>query len=188
MNYGNIFTSVGTLAKPAVNNPGICFIQFARWEDVAIWPDVDPNTGICNTPIQLQPGTQWYLMVAPDNDRSFTEQQQNDSKGDYYKVQVTGYIPGNDEATIQRVAPMPYHDYVLLVKDRDGLIRLIGSPDCGAAFINSYTSGNQGNIRKRTITFNWESVNPCLIYPPPPPSTVVEGEFSTDFNDTEYNV
>lgn len=165
MNYCNIFTAIGTLQKPPVNNPGICLIQFCRWEDVAVWPTVDPLTGILNSSIQLKPGVEWNLLFAPNSDRTFSEQQQQSSAGPYYKVQVTGYLPGNDQPTVQKVAAMAYFDYVLLVTDRDGLIRLIGDEDTGAEFSNTYKSGDASASRRRDITFTWETPNPCPIYP-----------------------
>lgn len=186
--YGNIFTEIGSLHKPKVNNSGLCLIQFCKWEDVISWPAIHPITGICSTPIILQPGANWHIIFAPDNDRAFTEQQQNSAPGSYYRIQVTGYLPGNDQETLQKIAPMPYHQYAMIVKDRHGLLRLIGDRDSGAEFSNSYTSGNQSGIRKRSLTFLWESVNPCPVYPPPPPDTTVKGEFSTEFLDIEFNV
>lgn len=146
-------------------NPGICVIQFAKWEDVLVWPTVDPLTGILNSTLELKAGVNWNLLVSPEPDRAFTEQQQAANAGPYYRVQVTGYLPGNDSPTVQKVAPMPYHDYVILVKDRDGLIRLIGDEDSGADFTNNYKSGSAGSSRRRDITFNWETINPCPIYP-----------------------
>jgi hypothetical protein len=188
MNYGNIYTSIGSLTRPVVKNSGLCLIQFCKWEDVSQWPSIDPNTGICNTPIQLVPGANWNIFFAPDNDRAFTEQQQDSAPGSYYRVQVTGYIPGNDQATLQKIAPMPYHQYAMIVKDRDGLLRLIGDRDSGAEFVSNYTSGNQSSIRRRSITFSWETVNPCPVYPPPPPDTAIQGEFSNEFLENEFNV
>lgn len=165
MNYGNIFSQVGPLTKPPVANAGVCLVQFCKWEDVLTWPTVDPLTGILNSTIILKPGAVWNIFISPNTDRALTEQQQAASPGHYYRVQVTGYLPGNDAPTTLKVAAMPYHDYVLLVKDRDGLIRLIGDEDTGAEFSNNYSSGDAGSSRKRSITFSWETINPLPIYP-----------------------
>jgi hypothetical protein len=179
---------------------GLCWVVFAKWEDVQQWPDVDPLTGLCNTSIMLKAGCTWYELKLPDRDRKFKENLQKSSAGPFWKMQVQGYVAGNNSVHTLSAAAMPFHQYVVMAADRDGQIRFIGNSDSGAEVVIDYSSGEKDESRKRTMSFDWEHHLPAPIYTgqlddiqtdvilPPFADTADPdlGEFNDDFND-DYN-
>jgi len=126
----------------------------------------------------------------------FTEKQQNVTAGPYWEQIISGYFGGNNTNHILAAGIMPFEQYVIMLKDRDGNVRMIGSPDAGASYLGEYTSGESENSRKRTIQFSWENPLPAPVYVGdlddilddiivPPFATA--GDFNNDFNDDFNN-
>lgn len=192
----NVYTPVQHLRRPPVSTGGLCWIVFAKWEDVEIWPEVNPLTGMCSTAIQLILGKTWYECQVVDKGRIFTETAKVAAAGPFWDMQVTGYLGGNNSNNTLSAGTMRYHQYVVMFKDRDGQIRFIGDEDTGADVEFNYTSGDRESIRKRSITFNWESPNPAAIYVGSlsdilddiiTPPFQGAGDFNDDFND-DFNI
>lgn len=192
MQYHNVFTPVQHIRQPEVHPSGLCWIVFARHEDVELWPEVDPLTGLCNTPIKLYAGKTWYDCKVVDKGRIFTETPKVSNAGPYWEMQVSGYLGGNNTNQTLSASAMRYHQFVVMFKDRDGQIRFIGDADTGADAEPPYTSGDKDASRKRTITFSWEHPNPASIYVGSlsdilddviTPPFAGEGDFNDDFNE-----
>jgi hypothetical protein len=164
VNYLNIYTPVQHIRRPQVNPGGLCWVVFARWEDVELWPIVDPLTGICKTDIKLRNGKTWFELKATDKGRMFTEVQKQSAAGPYWEMQVTGYVGGNNSVLTLSSGAMTFHQYVVMFKDRDGQIRFIGSDNTGADVEINYTSGDKEASRKRSFVFSWEHHLPAPIY------------------------
>lgn len=196
MRYFNTYTPVQHIRRPKVNPGGLCWAVYAKWEDVENWPLVDPLTGICNTAFKLKEGKTWYELKVTDKGRLFTEEMKVGSAGPFWEMQLNGYVGGNNASLTLSAGTMPFHQYVVLFKDRDGLIRFLGNPDTGADVMINYTSGDKDASRKRSYSFQWEHHLPAPIYTgklddiqddiiTPPFQTV--GDFNDDFNDDFFN-
>lgn len=189
--YQNVFTPVQHIRRPAVKPGGYCWLVFTPWENVSIWPSLDPATGIIASAIALKEGAMWYEAKVVDKDRFFTEDMKVSDAGHFWEQSVSAYIGGNSSSQTLNAATLPYHQYAILLKDRDGQVRLIGNEDCGADVIPNYTSGDYDSSRRWNYRFVWQHMNTAPIYLGDttgiendlitPPFTG-QGSFSDDFN------
>ncbi|THU34231.1 hypothetical protein FAM09_24750 [Niastella caeni] len=164
MYYNNIYTPVQHLRRPTVRPGGLCWIVFALWQDVDLWPQVDPLTGLAKTPIALKAGKTWYECQVVDKGRIFNETEKKSSAGHYWEMQVVGYLGGNNSSNTINADVMTFNDYVVMFKDRDGQIRFLGNADTGAEVEFTYTSADNSTSRKRTINFTWQHILQAPIY------------------------
>lgn len=196
MSYQNIYTPLQHIRPPEVNPGGLCWAVITAWENVLQWPQVDPLTGICSTPIVLKEGKTWYDIKLMDRGRAFTENMAVSASGPYWQQQFKGYLGGNNANHTLAAGTMPFHQFVVIFKDRDGLIRFMGDEDSGADILEDYNSGDGGTLRRRNFTFGWESVNPAPIYSGSlddilddviVPPFQGQGDYNQDFNDDFLN-
>jgi hypothetical protein len=194
--YNNIYTPVQHFRRPSVQPGGLCWVVYAKWQDVDKWPEVDPMTGLAKTAIQLISGKTWYECQVVDKGRIYTETEKQSTAGPYYEMQISGYLGGNSSSNTLNADVMIFNDYVVMFKDRDGQIRFIGNADSGADVQFSYTSADLSGSRKRNITFSWQhslqapiyignlkDILADLITPP----FQGQGDFSDDFSE-DFNV
>jgi hypothetical protein len=189
--YQNIFLPVQHLRKAPVNVPGICWLFFFRWEDVQVWPKIDPINGVINDQLVLQPNTILYAAQVTDTGRFLRETDKVGAGGPYVETQVAGRLVDDTTNNNLSIAAMRFHQFGLLVKERNGLIKLIGDQDSGADLEFDYNSGEGFNARKYNLQFSWESPGRIPIFlggqvtvdgAPIPLPGVTNGAFSDDFS------
>ena len=196
MYYNNVFTPVQHFRRPPIKPGGLCWIVYAKWQDVDKWPEVDMETGLARTAIQLKSGSTWYECRVVDKGRIFTEIEKKTGAGAYYDMQLVGYLGGNNTSNTLNVNVMTFNDYVVMFKDRDGQIRFFGNADSGAEVEFAYTSADISSSRKRNLIFSWQhslqapiyigdlkDIMNDLITPP----FQGQGDFSDDFNE-DFNI
>ena len=161
----NNYRPLQSLQRMPVVTGGICgsIIAFPI-EDVLAWPKVNPNTGIIDISIALHPGKQMYIIEAVDKGRSFEEETKYDAAGPYMDMQVQGTVPGVSSANVLTLDKARWHQWAIIVKDRSGYYRLIGSKDCGARIDWKYTTGDIDSVRKTTISWKWQSPMAAKLY------------------------
>lgn len=183
------------LRRPPVSPGGLCWIIYALWQDVDLWPQVDPLTSLAKTAIKLKAGKTWYECQVVDKGRIFNETEKRSTAGPYWDMQLTGYIGGNSTSNTVNADVMTFNDFVVMFKDRDGQIRFMGNADTGADIEFTYTSADISTSRKRTINFTWQHVLQARIYvgnlddilddiitPPFAGAGDFNDDFSNDFN------
>lgn len=162
--YHNIYAPVNNLTKTPVETGGFCKVYYFKWEDVDVWPAVDPQTGMLQTAIQLKPGGTLHWCDLTQSEKAFSESMKVSAAGKYMDIQVNGTVAGNSAANTLVGDAMSYHQFGLLVYELNGVTRLIGNRDSGADFQFDYTSGNTGKSRLRNVKFNWQHPNSAPIY------------------------
>ncbi len=189
--YQNLFTPVQHIRRPQVRPGGYCWLVYTPVENIDIWPSLDPVTGRIASAITLKTGKKWYEAKVVDKDRFFREEARVSDQGHYWEQTISAYIGGNNSAQTLNAGTIPYHKYVVMLKDRDGQIRLLGNEDAGVEILPAYTSGDIDASRRWDYRFVWQHTNPAPIYigdsttlqtdEVTPPFTG-QGSFSNDFN------
>lgn len=194
--YQNTYLPVQHLRKAPVNVPGVCWIFFFRWEDVQVWPKVDPQNGVINDQLVLKPDTILYALQVTDSGKFLRESEKFSSAGPFVDVQVAGRLVDDTTNNNLSIAAMRNHQFGLLVKERNGLIKLIGDKDSGADLEFDYNSGDGLNARKYSMQFAWESPGRIPIFlggqvtvdgDPIELPGVTNGAFNDDFSDDFEN-
>ena len=152
------------LDKPVIKPSGICELFFTMRENVQYWPLINPESGTYTDPITLVAEKTWFRCQMIDPDRDFKEAAKNESAGPFTEVIVQGFLPDNSPANTLSMTAMAFHEYILVVKERNGMMRLIGSQDAGATFTRTYASADLEGNRGNTLVFAWESPLPPAIY------------------------
>lgn len=160
--YDNVYTPVTSLPRAPHYTSGICAIKYFKWEDVLVWPELNPLTGTITTSLQLKPGKSIYLASGlTDSTRRYEEAQKPDGAGDFFEMSCKGSLAGSSGQNFLTLAQMKHHQWGLIIEDRNGFNRLIGNKDSGASFSHNY--GN-GDARKTDVQWKWESPMPAPIY------------------------
>lgn len=154
--YQNILRPLSHVTSSTARIGGICTLLMARWEDVATWPEIAPDTSTLDTAITLKSGKTWYLCYSSDPERNYTEDQKPSSAGPYISHRILAQIPGDNGDNTLAFKAAQFHRFVLVVKDKAGLLRLVGNQDAGAELVQKYDSGTRENSRKRSLEFTWD--------------------------------
>lgn len=160
----NLYAPIQSLQKSPVATGGLCSLKYFRWEDVAVWPDYNPITGIMAAAIQLKPGGVIFICEAVDKGRSFDEEQKQDVAGPYMDIEVNATLAGSNSANGLSLDRMKHHRWGLILEDRNGVTRLVGNKDNGAKFSYKYSSGDIATSRKALLKFNWQFPNSAPQY------------------------
>lgn len=162
--YQNTYYPVASLAIAPVRSPGVCYVKYFRKQDVLAWPTVDPQTGLLNSSITLKPGAFLYLCESIDPSRNFSENQKDTLAGPYFDMTIKASLQGSTAAHPLTLGTMIHNQWGLIVKDKNGVTRLIGNEDGGAEFIMDYASGSGSESRKTELTWKWQHTQPAPIY------------------------
>lgn len=151
-----------TASTPRIG--GICTLLAAKWEDIENWPGIDLATNMSDSAITLKAGKSWLLFYSSDTERSYSENLKPSAAGPYISHKIIAQVPGDSASNTLAMKAAQFHRYVLVVKDKAGMLRLLGNQDAGAEISHGYDSGTQQNSRKRTIDFTWDhSVSAPLL-------------------------
>lgn len=162
--YFNIYQNSGSIEQTLPKAGGLCGVTLFKRNDVLTWPTVNPQTGILNTAVQLKAGGVFYSFAASEKERTFNEALKYGPEGPYMDINVNLRLPGNSAANTLSFDDMKFHQWGIIVHDRDGNKRLVGSADAGAKLVFNYTSEDIGGSRGRSVQFVWQHPNNAPIY------------------------
>jgi hypothetical protein len=164
MLYDNLYMPVTSLPKAPVKSGGLCSIRFFKHEDVLTWPAVDPVTGVCLAAVTLKPGAFQYSAELIDPTRSFEELQKESNAGKFFEMVVKGLLHGSNAANSLATKTMVFHQWGMIIGDRNGISWLIGNQDAGARFIRDYKSGDIRTSRKTELAWRWNHYLGAQVY------------------------
>ena len=105
--------------------------------------------------ITLDDGVFWKEMYSTRNKAAFSETQQKEGARIAYLQTVQGYIPKANQALANNLANGKRQRYMVVAKDNNGQLRLIGSKDNPCLFNYSFTTNTAiagGNGYSYTFT------------------------------------
>ncbi len=174
--YNNVFIPVLSLTRSPVEVGGVCKIVLFKVEDVFQWPPLNPATGVIDGAVELKAGSIFYSLHSAEKNRVFTEEVKRAAWGPYTDIQLSFQKGGNSAANTLSLQRMLFHQWGIIISDRDGLQRLIGNRDCGAVLEFDYNSADPGSSRIRKIKFSWQHQLSAPIYTAPAFSVDPGGE------------
>jgi hypothetical protein len=157
------------------------------------FPEINPLTGTLTTPVILLEGKTWYRCETIDPERNYSTETKFDTPGPYTEVSVLGFLPDDSPENALSIAATPFHQFIVAVKERTGIIRIIGNLDAGAQLPNSYESADLDGVRGYKLSFTWRNPLPPPLYlitpnlseeqfNPPWDMDLFSGEFADEFN------
>jgi hypothetical protein len=96
--------------------------------------------GAVHAPVVLKQNFAWINCYCSPNTISFKEDAADSEHGTYYKKKLSGKTPKDRSEVIDSFSKMDNGKFILLYKDANGTLKLIGSPDEPIYFKNSFST------------------------------------------------
>ena len=148
---------------------GICQFWFTPKQNILIFPKIDPLTQYLDGDIVLKDDSFWHGPVAvPDGRRGFSETQEKNKAGLFYKTKVYGIHPGHGRPNHINLENLAWHQFVIVAKVRSsGAFLVFGNNEVGLDFDHEFKTEDGGNkgTANTTFTFTGESIAKALILP-----------------------
>lgn len=146
---------------------GFCQWWFTPWQNITVWPGVDPLTQFLDSEPTLANGATWFGPIkVPNNKLGFTEEQKLDKAGIYYNQNVSGFYPGDSGTSRINLENLPYNQFAVVGKMRaGGLFLLLGNEEYGLTFNHKLNSDIGAGTAGSNFSFGYESVFKGAILP-----------------------
>jgi len=144
------------------NVGGVEALWYADVADVLLAPDPD-EAALVNS-VQLVPGATWYQLVATRTTLGFTQTGKNDRHGDYWQPQLKGALAKGSAALAQGLEALDGRRFLVLYRDLNGLVWLVGSPDEPLKFADKYDAGTATARNNYDFTFSGETTRRARPY------------------------
>ena len=161
--------------RPAIS--GFCYWYFMEWDSVTSWPIPDLQNGIIvDKVISQKPWRKLEIFG------SMKYQDKDSTPGTYTLTELTGVFRATSPEIILKSYQVRSKQWVIVAKERNGTLWLIGDIISGAVMRSIYESNDTNRIL--TMSFSWESEAGPYIYQPLPNN---DGNFSlTDFSIKDF--
>jgi hypothetical protein len=146
------------------NVPGLQLLQFIPVQHVSSIP-TDENSVIYDE-ITVLPGKGWFTGEFTPGKLDFGNEMKNGPHGPYHEIIVSGFHAHPSPAKLDNFRKMQLNRFIVLTKDYDNSMRLIGTRISACDFSFKESSGQLGGatIRGYDITFSAISDQPALYY------------------------
>lgn len=160
----NAWFSIQHLDRASIEVGGLCYFYFTPVESVLQWPVINPLSGTITDDLVLKAGKSWLRCEVIEKDRSFSENQKSEDPGDFFEMNITGFLPNDTPVNTYTTNLMKNRRFAIVTKERNGIMRLIGNSHSGATFIQSYSSSDANGARGRSLSFQWQSPDSAPLY------------------------
>lgn len=162
------YKGITTLSTNLPYYGGFCKWYYIPREYILAWPAIDATTQYLAAEPILKAQRSWFGPVQVPNDQlGFEEPMTRSGAGIYYKQKVSGFYPGDNGPSRINLENMPYHEYVVVGKQRaGGLFLVLGNDQEGMSFDADYKGGTGGKqTAGANFSFTLDSLNKGFILP-----------------------
>jgi hypothetical protein len=140
---------------PSDNLGSLKWIQWAGTPDFsAITND---HEGTIKT-VTFLGGKEWAFGYFSFETLEYEEEQATSASGEYFKQEIKGFIPGENKAQMITLEGMRYKRFIIVMKDMENNIRMVGSTIEGARLKIRYgTRSKVSGLKGTLITFYLET-------------------------------
>jgi hypothetical protein len=149
-----------------VQQPGIGLLAYIPVSeiDLTVWP-----AAVKNSTYNQQSGAgelAWYAMPYVQGTGNWTEEQQENEQGQYFRSVISVFLPSDSGAVRSELEAMKRHRFVLKVT-RGTESWLIGTPENPLRFTSSYDTGSEGgDSRGHRCSFSGLHIYKSPFYTP----------------------
>jgi hypothetical protein len=149
-------------AKKIYNTGGYTAFQFVPYYNVLTYPAI--AAGEVLAPVTLVAGTSWLNGYSTPGTLLLTEQPTSDENGIIYNISITGIAPGDKSELFDQMQGMENNvPFLVLLRDAQKKLRLVGSPAVPLIFSSNFSSGAlKSDLKAFTFTFTGQ----CLYRAP----------------------
>jgi hypothetical protein len=144
---------------------GLQALYFVPVAAVLAMPDLDEDGIALLGDVQLVPGASWSELQGTIYTPSLDVAGAITVHGPGYDHELTGLYGGDQPAAAGQFQRMQGKRFIVLYRDYDGLVRVIGSPRGGLEFSHKQALGTTPGQRKGyTWSFKGRTATPALFY------------------------
>jgi hypothetical protein len=144
------------------NTGGVEALWYADVADVLSVPD--PDGPLISTDIVLRPGASWYQLVATRTTLGFTQAGKEDRHGPYWQPQLKGVLAKATASVAAGLEALDARRFLLLYRDNNGLVWLVGALDEPLKFSDKYDAGTATARNNYDFLFSGETTRRARPY------------------------
>jgi hypothetical protein len=137
------------------NQGGIEALWYCDVDDVLSVPD--PDVPLLTGNVVLKPGRTWYQLVATLGTLGFTQPGKSDRHGPYWQPKLKGALAKSTAALAAGLEALDRRRFLVLYRDHNGLVWLVGSPDSPLSFLDTFDVGTPTARNGYDFTFSGET-------------------------------
>ena len=122
------------------NTGGVESFWYCDVADVLSVPD--PDTAAIADSVVLRPGGCWYQLVATRGTLRFSQPGKEDRHGPYWQPQLKGTLAKATATLAAGLEALDARRFLLLYRDQNGLVWLVGTPASPLTFSDKYDTGS----------------------------------------------
>lgn len=148
------------------NIGGVCFLKIVPKEWILSESAISNQSNKAITATVLKAGRTWLDILSLYDSVIFTETSQSTAAGVMYSQSVVANVSGESELLNTLTNATSYSEFVLLIKDRMGNVKLVGNKSHGLTFSSQLATGMIGTEKNvYDISFQGESGERAPLYP-----------------------
>ncbi len=144
------------------NTGGVEALWYVDVADVLSVPD--PDMALIATDVVLRPGAYWYQLVATRTTLGFTQASKKDRHGDYFQPSLKGVLAKASIELAEGLEALDGRRFLLIYRDHNGAVWLVGAPDEPLAFSDKYDAGTATARNNYDFTFSGETTRRARPY------------------------
>ncbi len=144
------------------NVGGVAALWYADVADVLSVPD--PDEPLIAADVVLRPGAAWYQLVATRTTLGFTQAGKADRHGPYFQPQLKGVLAKATATLAAGLEALDGRRFLLLYRDQNGGVWLVGAPDEPLAYLDKYDAGTATARNNYDFTFSGETTRRARPY------------------------
>jgi hypothetical protein len=148
---------------PGDNLGGIDALWYARVTDLL---DYDPLGDLPITQLTLRPGAFWYQLVSTRGTVRYKQTPKDLGRhGQSYTQKITGTVSRHSAELAQGLEALEGQELVVLYRDHNGQVQLVGAPEQPLAWSDSYDAGEVSASQRNNYDWTLASETPRRARP-----------------------
>lgn len=143
--------------KKTYNLAGLRSFQFVHVSEIFQYPIF--RNGQVTGDLQLLPGRTLKTGYATYETLEFSENSIPSPNGVYYEQEITGFAPGDAADMIDVISNMENNEFVVLIADARGQLRIVGGYGYPLIFLSDFTTGAR-RVDRKGFSFTFSAVAP----------------------------
>jgi hypothetical protein len=145
--------------------PGVGVLEYVPLDEVDT-DTFEESIQASNYNFQSEITTEWYKMPYVRGSGSWSEDQQRNDQGEYFRLNISALLPADTAVVRGELNTMRNRRYLIRL-NRNGIILLLGTPEQPLRFESRFDSGSDsGDTRGHRITFTGNSLRKSPAYVP----------------------
>lgn len=161
----NVYSKISAAIGPHL--AGICQIKIAPIEWMNTLLIIDFLTGSIKNNVSFIAGKNFISLELIPETYDYIEKPKTNKQGSFYEISLSANTNNISVENLQILNTYRHHQFILLAKNKQGQLKLIGNKDAGMIFnFGNKETNNNGGTQLVTVDFNMDLEDPAPFYAP----------------------